>query len=818
MPNLERRYIKSSIFLAQQLAQIAHQLRETLLLTSESAEVADLHAQALVCKLFMTRFATSTKPNFPFEATLEKISQVNSSLSGLLKELKSDNKKLIALLDEGTSLLEQTDLSAFLQDFKQVTHSEDPILHFYEIFLKAYNPQMRQKQGVYYTPQPLVSYVVRSVNLLLQTHFGKPLGLADAEIIIFDPAIGTGAFLHTAIQQINTTFRAHNPIEKWDNYVSQNLLPRLLGFELLLPPYILAHLNLGFLLTQFGYIPKPHETLQISLKNALAAEYRLAPELLARSPIMVLLGNPPYANYGKMNKSEWLTKLLMTYKEGLHERKHNLEDDFLKFFRFGQWQLDQLESGILALVTNNTYLDGLTHRRMRESLLESFTESYILHLHGSRRRQEIAPNGLKDENIFAIQQGVSLSFFVKKPTKPKSSQVFFAECWGSRQQKYTWLQENDLKTTNWASLQPKAPYFFFLPKNLAFQTEYESYPSLKEIFLLSGSGVETQRDAATIRFTRAEIVQNVTDFEHLAEEELASRYGKDKRDWKISTAKADLAQNAQRPLFRALLYRPFDFRWTWYSGKNRGFIGYPSYPIMRHLLKSTNIALICCRQQAEIGFQHVFCTEIIAERHTVSLKTREAATLFPLFLEDQCPNFAPAFLNRLEERLGYLPQPKTIFSYIYAILHSSTYRKRYAELLQIDFPHLPLTQKTALFSALATKGQELLTLHLLHFKLSPYLSNLLTEKESFWIEKVFYDSPKKRIKINAQQSFEGVEREVWEMRIGSYQPLRRWLKERQGRSLMSKERQHYQKMIVALRETQRIMPEIDALIPSWPLL
>ncbi len=806
------------MLLAQQLAQIAHQLRENLLLTSDSAEIADLYAQVLVCSLFMARFATFTKLDFPYEATLEKILQTNSALSGLLKELKSENKKLLALLNECISLLEQTDLSAFLQDLKQVTHCEDPLLYFYEIFLKAYNPQMRQKRGVYYTPQPLVSYMVRSVNLLLQTHFGKPLGLADAEIIIFDPATGTGNFLHAAIQQIHTTFLAHKPVETWDEYVSQNLLPRLLGFELLLPPYLLAHLNLGFLLTQFGYTPKPHETLQISLKNALAAEYHLAPELLARSPIMVLLGNPPYANYGKMNKSEWLKKLLLTYKEGLHERKHNLEDDFLKFFRFGQWQLDQLESGILAFVTNSTYLDGLTHRRMRESLLESFTESYILHLHGSHRRQEVAPTGQKDENLFAIQQGVALSFFVKNPGKTEPARVFFAECWGSRKQKSVWLQENDLKTTNWASLQPKAPYFFFLPKKLAFQTEYESYLSLKEIFLFSGSGVETQRDAATIRFTKAEIVQHVPEFEHLAEEELVSRYGEDKRDWKISTAKADLAQNAQCPLFRAILYRPFDFRWTWYSGKNRGFIGYPSYSIMRHLLKSPNIALLCCRQQAEMGFQHVLCTEIIAERHAVSLKTREAATLFPLFLEDQRPNFAPAFLNQLEARLGYLPLPKTIFSYIYALLHSPTYRKRYAELLQIDFPRLPFTQKTALFRALAAKGQELLTFHLLHFKLSPDPATLLAEKESFWVEKVFYDDSKKRIKINTQQGFEGVEREVWEMRIGSYQPLQRWLKERQGRSLTSKEWQHYQKMIIALRETQRIMPEIDALIPCWPFL
>jgi predicted helicase len=870
---------------------------------------ADMYAQTICYGLFAARCNHHSPEPFTRMNALFDLPRTNPFLRRMFNQIAGADldERISWAVDDLAGLLARTDMEAILADFGKRTRREDPVVHFYESFLTSYDPKLRESCGVYYTPEPVVSYIVRSVDLLLKKDFRLKDGLAASSTIdnpagkgklhkvqILDPAAGTGTFLHGVVDHIHQGFAANQGM--WPGYVAEHLLPRLHGFELLMAPYAVAHMKLGLLLAETGYDFKTDERLRIYLTNTLeeahemsglplftqwiADEAGAAGTVKKDAPVMVVLGNPPYSNFGMMNKGEWILEQLQEYKRGLNEKKLNLDDDFIKFIRFGQWRIEQTGYGILAFITNHTWLDGLTHRRMRQSLMETFDDIYILDLHGNSKKKETAPDGGKDENVFDIQQGVAISIFVKRNGKIPPSPPFLkggakndavitptvispplqkgdlggfactirhAELWGRRSAKYEQLCQLDTQTTKWTELKPAAPHFFFVPKDFDVAAEYEKWWSLKDIFQVCGSGVKTERDRVSIHWNREALEQAVSDFRMLDADKISRKYGleHDSRDWTIAGAKADVSGNRNDLCFRPILYRPFDVRQTWYSGKTRGFIGTPGYATMRHLLREENLAFTCLRQTRRSEVGTFFVGKGLIGKDIVSIF--DIATIFPLYLypeteEDRLllavmepptpygrrSNLNPNFTRACSRRLGLKFAgdgkgdlvvswgPEDLFHYLYAIFHSPGYRHRYAEFLKIDFPRLPLTDKPELFRTLCGIGERLVALHLMDAHVDiitgfPVVGDDVVEKVRFEAGRVY---------INPTQYFDKIPEATWNFQVGGYQVCHKWLKDRAGRRLSFDDLLYYQRIVAALTETRKLMEQIDLMVEKsggWPL-
>jgi predicted helicase len=829
--------------------------RVTLIPDIKEKQFADMFAQTLAYGLFAARVHTPPNKDFSREMAAFNLPKTNPFLRKLFSEIAGvDMPETIAwAVNEIVELLNHADMAAILKDFGKGKGKEDPVVHFYETFLAAYDPKMREVRGVYYTPEPVVSYIVRSIDQLLQTRFNRPKGLADENTLILDPATGTATFLYVVVNEIYQKFAKQKGA--WDSYVTAHLLKRIFGFELLMAPYAIAHLKLGMQLQQTGYTFSSDQRLGIYLTNTLEEAAKKSEQLFAGwiteeanaaakikkdDPILVVLGNPPYSNFGQMNRGQWILGLLQDYKKDLNETKLNLDDDFIKFIRFAQWRIERTGHGVIGFISSNTYLDGLTHRRMRECLMETFNEIHILNLHGSAKKKEVSPDGSKDENVFDITVGVAIALFVKIPNG-KGCKVYHADLWGERQNKYEALRESNISSTNWSELKPTAPHFYFEPKEFKGESEYIQGFSIREAFAASGNAIKTERDRISIQLTSEGIREVVDTFRNCTEQTIRQKFDldEDSRDWTISKAKADVVEHKDPECFRSILYRPFDVRFTWFSGRSKGFIGTPGHAIMRHMLAQQNMALITLRQTRRSEVGAFLVGRGLINKDAVSLY--DIGTVFPLYLSPDKsstqgdlledgglrPNFTPTFLKMLADKLK-LPQtkphglpkgitPEDIFNYAYAVFHSPTYRTRYAELLKIDFPRLPLTGDVKLFRTLMVKGAELAALHLME---SPKLESLITAfpvKGSDEVAKVQYTEDEQRVWINAKQYFDGVPKSVWEFHIGGYQVCERWLKDRKDQKLSYYDIQHYQKTVVALKETIRLMTEIDATIPQWPI-
>ncbi|MBP7829952.1 MAG: N-6 DNA methylase [Kiritimatiellae bacterium] len=871
--------------------------RETLIPDLTEADFADMFAQTLAYGLFAARIHTPANKEFTREMAAYRLPKTNPFLRKLFHEIAGvDMPDTIAwAVDDLVDLLRHADMHEILRDFGKGKGREDPIVHFYETFLAAYDPKLREGRGVYYTPEPVVGWIVRSLDRLLQSKFDRPGGLADEKTLILDPAAGTATFLYSVLNEVYARFAKQKGA--WDGYVENHLLNRLFGFELLMAPYAIAHLKLGMRLEETGYGFGGDRRLGVFLTNTLeqaahkseqlyaswiSEEADAASEVKSKAPIMVVLGNPPYANFGRMNRNPWILKLLEDYKKDLNEKKLNLDDDFIKFLRFAQWRIERTGHGLIGFITNNTYLDGITHRRLRRSLMEAFDELYVLNLHGSSKKKEKTPEGGKDENVFDITVGVSILLAVKKgraedglagarpssarlpdgsveggaPATPEKSgapggralpKVLHADLWGRREQKYEWLGGNDAESTKWTELKPTEPYWFFVPKDTKAQEEYGQGVSLKDAFVVSGSGVKTERDSLSIHFERASLVSTVSDFLDLEEGEIRRKYGlqKDSRDWKLKKAITDLRENNSANPIHPVLYRPFDVRVIWYSGRTRGFVGTPGFPCMKHMIAGNNLAFLAMRQ-VSVGedYNHFSIARFMTDNRAF-YSSKGILSVFPLYVYDETnelklgtgprPNFTPSFVSAVEGALGMkmvvaVPDaprrgaataeggvftPEDVFHYAYAVFHSPTYRARYAEFLKIDFPRLPLTADRELFFRLAGLGAELAGLHLME---SPKLNDFITsfpEKGDNTVEKVSYAGG--RVHINSTQYFDGVPEAVWNFHVGGYQVCEKWLKDRKGRALSYEDVRHYQKIVVALSETLRLMAEIDRAIPGWPI-
>ena len=837
--------------------------KETLISTLTPDDFADMYAQTLAYGLFAARCTLPNATNFSRHTAVEALPRSNPFLVQLFYHVASPSLEtnVTYILDDIASLLQNVPTEMLRTAFAAKNHLEDPVIHFYETFLAEYDPQRRVDRGVYYTPPQVISYIVRSVDSLLRTELNRSDGLADDNTLILDPATGTGGFLLTVLDHIRESVTEKYGTGEWNQYINAELVKRIFGFELLVAPYTIAHLKLSLFLQAQGW--RADERLRIYLTNTLEQPAEMQPSLpfaefisdeanaalsvKRDEPLLVILGNPPYprdsANPSREGRRlTFIGELIEEYKQVNGEpigetNLKALQADYVKFIRWAQWRVDKNGEGVVGYIVNNSFLDGSTSRGMRQSLLESFNTIYHLNLHGSSRITEVIPKAEKDENVFDIIQGVSILLCVKECSNPAPAKVYYADMWGSREDKYNILSETDVQTTAWNELQPTSPHYLFVPQSVEQRTEYETGWVITDIFYNSSIGIATARDMLTLHRTVEKLRETVTDFVSLSVDTAREKYRlrQDTRDWKIHLAQADIRNHPDTDRYIAPIhYRPFDTRWTYYTGKSRGFHCMPRPAIMPHLRKE-NLALCVCRVVASPTWQHALIADQITENRYISNRGSESGHIFPLYLypnpqelgleTERSLNFKPEFLTALSEALG-LPQttplnlpervsPEEILAYIYAILYSPTYRERYYEFLKYDFPRIPMPQDLEQFRTLAALGQRLIDCHLLKESRpevappergSPSVHRFEGEGDGV-VARVRYSDG--RVWINPSQYFTDVPVEVWEYEIGAYQVCEKWLKDRKNETLRREDLQRYRAILVAVAETLRVMAVID---------
>ncbi len=846
------------VFLAQEdsakneeLLSVYEVIKKLLLADLDKEKFADMYAQTLVYGLFVARYYDESSENFSRQEARDLVPASNPFLRNFFDHIagSSFDPRIEFIVTELCEEFTNADVQAIVHNYYNVDKddSRDPIIHFYEDFLQEYDQAERKKMGVFYTPLPVVRFIVRAVDDILKKEFNLPQGLADnskIEIVkeahgkkhevmvhkvqVLDPATGTGTFLNEAILHIQKSFVGQEG--RWNNYVNEDLLPRLHGFELMMASYTIAHLKLSSTIKESGvnindstrlgvYLTNslekgddaPKTLFDIGLGKAITEESNQANRVKNELPIMVVMGNPPY-NVSSQNKGEHISELIKEYKKDLNERKINLDDDYIKFIRFTEDLIEKNGEGIIGMITNNSFIDGITHRQMRKHLLETFDSIYIVDLHGNSKKKEKAPDGGKDENVFAIQQGVSISLFVKTKGRKKGlADVYHTELFGKQKAKFDALDAGSIENIKWQKLEYTEPYYFFVPKDFGASGEYENGFILSEFFKINSNGVETQNDQVNVFFDEKEATIFLKNFTELSVEELRSKHNlKDGRDWKVGTAKGDLIKNPI--LINKLQYRPFDLRFVNYTGTTKGIMSYPRFEIMKNFINK-NIGIIFKRGFSEENSAPIFVSKNVIDRRGWTRSGMQGAeTLAPLYLyaEDgsKTPNLKKEIVDEIE-KIVVETTPEDIFDYIYSVLHSPNYREKYKEFLKIDFPRVPYPQDKESFKVLVALGGELRALHLLE---SPKLKNFITTFPVSGSDTVEAKYPKYKdgnVYINDTQYFGSVPEVAWNFYIGGYQPAQKWLKDRQSRKLSNTDIEHYQKMIVALVETDRIMVEIN---------
>ena len=640
--------------------------KKTLIADLTPQQFADLFAQTLTYGMFAARIRS--QGGFNRKLAYDRIPHTLGVLREVFRYISLADlpKHLEATLDDIAAVLQAADVAGILEEYQRSHHSTDPIVHFYETFLAEYDPALRERRGVYYTPEPVVRYMVESVHHLLKTRFGARLGLADGErpVTLLDPAAGTLTFPALAVERAAAEHRATWGDAGVPAMIRRHVLPHFYAFELMMAPYAVGHLKIGLVLEALGYRLAGDERFNLFLTNtlemdtlpggadpflrALSQESRLAGEVKQKRPILVILGNPPYSGHSA-NKNAWTEHLLKDdwpgapnyYKvdgQPLGERNPKwLQDDYVKFLRFAQWKIAQHGEGVVAMITNHAYLDNPTFRGMRQSLLETFDEIYLLNLHGNSKKKEKAPDGGPDENVFDIQQGVAIGIFVKTGAGGPR-RVRYVDLWGRRGEKYAWLSDHDLGSTPFLEIEPGPPFYFFVPRDTRGLEHYRAWPRVDELFPVGNVGVVTARDRLAIAESKEEILQRVRVFAEL-EPELARKafeLGKDVRDWRVAWAQADVKrQPIREEMAVPILYRPFDTRWTYYTGRSRGFLCYPREEVMRHMLAGPNLGLAVGRYGAAVA-DEVWGLALVAREITdFNLFRRGGNLLIPLYLYEE---------------------------------------------------------------------------------------------------------------------------------------------------------------------------------------
>lgn len=920
-----RETIKKSAELTQELAKVAKSIRDGVLKTMEvenakgsvhnlwekfkhsliadmsKEDFADMYAQTMVYGFFSARCMDKTSEDFSVEEAIDCIPSTNPFLKNLMSAsvgVRGPQNRLDfdeLEIDNVVNLLQHTNMTQIVEDFNRQSGGgkEDPVLYFYEGFAKAYDKEKKVTCGEFYTPVPVVNFIVRAVDDILKRDFGYADGLATTAmkkvkyvreskrlvngsrtqvvdekdvpaVQILDVATGTGTFIRQTILRIYENFKAKHAGTTqdalklaWNVYVNKNLLPRLNGFEINMAPYAVAHMKLAMALKDTGYDFRGNERLRVYLTNSLeepgsddlqgklwedplATESVFANAAKKNTGINIVIGNPPYKGYSSNQgeKCKWIDKLVDEYKfiDGVSvgERKLRIRNDYIKFIRFGQEVVRRAGSGVLAYINPHAYLDGPTLRAMRWNLMREFDAIYLLNLHGDVKKKERAPDGGEDKNVFDIREGVLINIFVKTGRKKANELgvVNYGDLFGARSAKYEFLNQASLESVKWIRLDPKAVFYEFLPRDVAADDAYKSFPRIDELMPVFTTGVQSSRDDVVVDSDRDVLKSRILHFADLSiSDELirAEFFGRrkqgkympgDTRGWRLADARRKIAIVNHDLVIRDFSYRPFDDRFVYYSkdmidwGREKVFCNF----------KNENLAVIVGRQGQAVGdmeWNVVFATDKIDD---LNVFYRGGGCTFPLYIyEDSLDgssrkmNFDGGHYRKITAAVGDVT-PEDVLHYIYAVLHTPEYRAKYREFLKIDFPRIPYPKNAESFHALAKIGEELISTHLLK---SNAVTSAVAASEiakvvctgSSEVEKPTYAD--NAVWINGDFRFDKVPDIAWNFYIGGYQPAQKWLKDRRGRTLSPDEIAHYRQIIHALLETERLMRSLSVISGTW---
>lgn len=882
--------------------------QKTLIKDLDEDQFADVIAQTVSYGLLTARL--SSDGPISLKNLVDMVPATNPFLKELLQHfLTSAGMKGLFDVDEAgindvVELLNLANAKAIRNDFGKKTDGEDPVIHFYEHFLGEYNKKLKVERGVFYTPQPVVSYIVRNVHELLKNKFGLEDGLADTStwaevqkkhkglkipegikdpkiepfVQILDPATGTATFLIEVIDVIHNSMVTKwdrerisrgEQVKKWNTYVPTHLLPRLYAYELMMAPYAIAHMKVGLKLTETGFnawdkITK-EDRANIFLTNALEPWQRqldlpgfdaLAHEAASVNQVKqskfftVVLGNPPYSGVS-WNTSEAAQKFVDRYRyvngEPLGERRLWLQNDYVKFLGFAHQLILNAGVGCFSYITDSSYLTGPTFRGVRSNLLQDFSHLEILNLNGGTKTVNTSREAEDDQNVFDITQAVAAIHALRLPSQ-KKDEVHFGNLLGNRQLKYECLVKQKI---NWSKLTPAAPFFQFSETNADGEKEYNAFFSVKSAFPLMSVGIQTSRDDLAVGFSRQELADKIRDFvsPKATDEEIRARFfpGKkvgdylagDTRGWSLSRARKELIKvKSLDSDIASIHYRPFDFRYIYNSTL---LVDWPRPEVSDQMKSGKNLGLCLLRRTENTrDYDYFSVSRDTISNHQASLK--DGTYLLPLYVEsatgrhdlfsshhERSPNLSPVFLKQIADRLNVLQSgphslpagltPEDIFYYAYAVFNSATYRSRYEEFLKVDYPRLPLIGSIKGFLTLSRLGSELTALHLLE---SPKLTKatcFFAGERAKEIEKASWSDDTVWIDKSMTAGFKGVPEAAWNFHVGGYRVCEKWLKDRKGRKLTKDDIERYQKIVVALSETIRLMAEIDKVIGEhggWP--
>ena len=926
-----REIIATSESLAKRLAELAQLIRSRMveILESESDDgpfqrlmkgfkdslveelnvdsFSDMYAQTITYGLLSARIAGANLSGHdefslhlnasPFLRELMEALLVADGSRGRQKNLHINFDELG--IQDVVEELNTSKMEDIVRNFGDKNFSEDPVTHFYETFLAKYDPVQRVQRGVFYTPQSIVKSIVKSVHRELIETQGFEDGLAcisrigelpdissildshslsktEFAVNILDPATGTGTFLVEVIEIIYQTLHSkwlaegNSEVEiaaRWSEYVPIHLLPRIVGYELLMAPYAIAHLKISLKLIETGYTFGPNDRINIFLTNALSGpkqfdatfdfaipaldhEAHAVNLIKTNKRFSVVIGNPPYSGISS-NMNEESIKSIETYKyvagEHFGEKKHWLQDDYVKFMRLAESQIEKAGFGVIGYITNHAFIDNPTFRGMRWHFLETFDRIIIIDLHGNVMKQEAPPTGQKNENVFDIQQGVAVAI-LSKTLKPLQHCILsHGDLWGTRSEKYSALTESAIQDLVRIELNPSEKFFFFCPHDDAFSSEYSEWPQISEIFQVFAGGFITARDHFVVDMDKDVLLRRIEQLRNkkLTDDEIREQFflgmGSEKypdgdtRGWKLSPARDSLRRDSNwKEKARLCLYRPFDERWVYWT---ESMVDWPRPETNGHLLNDGNIGLVFMRQVASSSAY----THIMVSRSPVDARAcysnKGIMSLAPLYLHDGStsrsqtlfsdgeefvtnlkPEFANIFSGFVDKKKASIDQQ--IFDYMVGVLGSKAFRKRYESLLKIDYPRIPIPKDKNLFTKISILGGVLSRLQLLEEKIplveqpkffgskDAVVSKVSHDEDGIWI-----DSGSRGVE-NATSGFAGVTEEVFNFEIGGYQVCDKWFKDRRGRSLSPTEILHARKMLGSISRMILTQSEIDKVIES----
>ena len=827
---LLRDQVKSDLDIKKREVVYLHEtFNEFLMNDINPNKFADMFSQTITYGLFIAILRTEDTENFnqknAFSDIPDEIGVLKSTFTYISTSKGIVNEEMGWIIDDIVNILKNTDVNELLKEH------HDPVIHFYETFLEEYDPKIRKTQGVYYTPDPVVSYITKSLNIILKYKFGKPNGFGDRSVTVLDPASGTMTFMSKAVGIAVEEYSNEGII---DSLIEEHILKNFYAFEVMMAPYTIGHLRMMLMLSDMGYPMTENDRFNLYLTNTLSGEIpqgslskylpyleeefqkesNLAEEVKRKTNVLAVMGNPPYSVNSK-NTDPFILKLMEDYKKingvPLEEKNSKaIMDDYAKFIRFAQHKIEQNGEGVIGFITNHGFIDNVTFRGMRNSLMETFNEIYVLDLHGNADKKEVCPNGSKDENIFNIKRGVSISFFIKKQGIT-GTKVYHADLWGTQEDKYKWLMSNDFDDTKWKELEPDKPYYYFKPYNKSNLDAYNKGFRTTEIFNVGSGGVKTSVNHMVIDFDKRVLENKISKFRNLIIsneiiiEEL--NLGNTRLKEEISEFRKKVSDNKIIDNYYIdYSFRPFDDRNIFYS---KDIVDRPRYNVMKHMLKE-NIALVTNRLSKKGVMPHpLVCDKAVDLDFSAS-----ASYLYPLYLynKDKKSNIKKEFTQVINKHYEVTTTPENILYYIYGVLYSEKYRNKYSEFIKADFPRIPFTTSHKIFLKMSTLGKQIADLHLMK-------SNDLKKPISTFdvpgtdiVEKVTRRDTD--VYINKTQRFNGIENEVWAYEIGGYLVLDKWLKSHKGRKLDIDDIEHFTKIITVLSKTIEIQAEIDKLYPE----